>query len=578
MIPEVISNDIVSRMLPTIISSTLTLFYLISALVGLPKKHRMRKWWVALMIFLALQQINFIFCYYTDFGYKGDTFCCQSLGAKIYVTFVQTLCGRHSIYYLGYFFSRASVEHMQTKYKKKKDANLKANICTVSMLLFSLSYIAVKAYSDRMKKVESFIGRLMPSPESLLFYSDVGMLSIALILIIKHFRSLKKRGFAVSLNKKNFMSQQLVKEYYDNYYLPKKCVKFLITYLILDQLDSVLTFIVHFFLLEFEDYDNPNRYYIDTVRWLFLYVFLVYPSVFVSSVIFQKGKDEMELGKLRVMESSRKQSNLVPESLNGSDETNFMAKNENEPETRFTYTYEVARVSELPRKTLLMGLSQKKRVVNPEIASVIVSFLTLHSEMREAKLKKINFEDSYTLGNTFLALRQQNQAEFGKPITTRQIEHKRIYSTVTDWVYLLDIIEESWGKYQERTEELDLFSGKVISYFQGIVPKTIFSLVELEDLISHVYKYLYQDDASLLVIDMAAIRLGNIDVQILSKSTKVYLLKKVLQNYFAFTLEPNRHTHLLNIRQMCSLASENQFYCSFLVMESNIKEAPIFCY
>jgi hypothetical protein len=88
MIPEVISNDIVSKVLPTFISSMLTLFYLISAVMGLPKKHRMRKWWIILMIFLALQQINFIFCYYTDFGYKGDSTCCQSLEAKIYVTFI----------------------------------------------------------------------------------------------------------------------------------------------------------------------------------------------------------------------------------------------------------------------------------------------------------------------------------------------------------------------------------------------------------------------------------------------------------------------------------------------------------
>jgi hypothetical protein len=45
-----------------------------------------------------------------------------------------------------------------------------------------------------------------------------------------------------------------------------------------------------------------------------------------------------------------------------------------------------------------------------------------------------------------------------------------MFSTITDWVYLLDIIEESWGNYQERTEELELFSGNVIFYFQGIVP------------------------------------------------------------------------------------------------------------
>jgi hypothetical protein len=77
---------------------------------------------------------------------------------------------------------------------------------------------------------------------------------------------------------------------------------------------------------------------------------------------------------------------------------------------------------------------------------------------------------------------------------------------------------------------------------------------------------------------MANIRLGSTDIQIISKNTKIYLLKKVLQNYFSFTLDPNRHTHLINIRQMCTLASENQFYCSFLVMESNLKELPLFCY
>jgi hypothetical protein len=275
------------------------------------------------------------------------------------------------------------------------------NILTLSMLIFSVSYIAVRAYSDKMQKVESFIGRLMPSPESLLFYSDVGMLSISLILIIKQFIGLKKRGFAVSLNKKNFMSQQLVKEYYDNYYLPKKCVKFLITYLILDQLDSVLTFIVHFFLLEYEDYENSNRYYIDSVRWLFLYIFLIYPSIFVSKVIFQKGKDEMELGKMRVTQGIVKTPKNPTESLNGSDETNFLGKNDNEPETRFTYTYEVGRISELPRKTLLMGLSQKKRILNPEIASVIISLLTLHSEMKHSNKTSDNFRDDFASGNDY---------------------------------------------------------------------------------------------------------------------------------------------------------------------------------
>lgn len=186
-------------------------------------------------------------------------------------------------------------------------------------------------------------------------------------------------------------------------------------------------------------------------------------------------------------------------------------------------------------------------------------------------------EEEYVKKNRIDYSMKENLIETGNYIRQHQIEHKNIYQANTDHRHATTIIEKDWEQVDDLGD-LSLFEGIVISYFEGITPKSLISREELDELIPYLYSYLYQNEASLLFMDMSNIKIVNTEIQIIERTTKMYLTKKFLLSYWNHILEKSNKTHLQSIRSLFSFASETGFKCSFLILESNVQEIPLFRY
>jgi hypothetical protein len=127
-------------------------------------------------------------------------------------------------------------------------------------------------------------------------------------------------------------------------------------------------------------------------------------------------------------------------------------------------------------------------------------------------------------------------------------------------------------------EDLQLFKGIVISYFEGITTGSLLSKKELKDFIAYLYTFLYKKESSLMFMDTSNVRMIHNEIQIIEKTTKLYLLKKFLLKYWNHVYGKGNKTHLQNIRSLIGFTSESEFSCSFLLLNCNLHQTPIFRY
>lgn len=618
MIPPLFDSDVLTQIIPTIISSIVILFYIFAILFGLGKTHRLMIWWRFLLTFLIIQQINFIYSYYTNFGHYGDFRCCDTKYKKAYVTFVQTLFGRHSIYYFGYFFAKSSYDLITTKYKKKKKQSIVANVLSLVVLMVDLVYVAVRAYKNNMMIVESFAGRLLPSPTAFLFYLDFCVGLVPLAVIVNYFLKFDKRGFSAKINKKNFFSQRLMTEYSFNYYIPKVTIKFVIVYLMIDQIDSILTFVVHFAFLKEQVPKDGISYSITILRWIYLVIFVLYPSLFVFKYIMKRKIDQMEI---KSMKAKSEKMRVKKKRLNSGVSDNLLSSKSSVSQESIDFglktiqtvnptnralvsggskrafscrpdfllpLFETSILKESVQSPLLTHIrSTRKKPMNPEIAAVMVSLL----------MKK---EDIKRSGGTFLILNSEyhsktkkmkkslpskekkkiNKSNFGylHNVYQHQIEHKEVYKVDTRTSRMTNILEEDWENVNDLVE-LNYFDGIAVSYFEGITPQNLLKRSELRELISYLYSVLYISEPTIEFFDLSNIVIKHKEIQIIERTTKIYLIKRFLRDYYEYKFQKNGNTCLQNIRSLLSYTTNDCLYkCSFLVLDHEIDLQPVCCY
>lgn len=615
MIPPIIDADILTKIIPTIISSIVILFYIFSILFGLGKKHRLMLWWRFLLVFLIIQQVNFIYTYYETFGHSGDNMCCKDYFNKAYVTFIQTLFGRQSIYYFGFFFTKTSYDLISTKYKKKRTASFIPHFVTLLVLFIDFGYVAINAYSNKMKIVESFVGRLLPSPTSFLFYLDLMVGFVPLVIIIRYYIMFSKRGFSAWINKKNFMSQRLMKQYSFNYYIPKKTIKFIINYLIIDQMDSVLTFVVHYLFMDHQEPGDGDilAYVITVIRYLNLIVFVIYPSVFVYKYIMKRKIDTMEIASIKESfmrkKKTRKRNNgmvqpqiddnlLSSRSSTSEDTFSFDPKRVIEPIRTFQRAQSLRPDILLPlfdqnkiRKNSLKSpmiqqiefLTQKKPI-NTEIASVIISLL-----MKREDIKRVGGTFN-KLGNEYIIKKiakrkdssdsSQRDSDYNHlhNVFQHEIEHKEVYKVNMKKIRVSSLFEKDWENV-ESLAELNYFDGVAMSYFEGITPVNLLKREEIKQVISYLYSVLYINEPTLEFSDLSNIKIRNREIQIIEKTTKIYLIKRFLRDYYEYIFRNEGRTSLQNIRLLMSYTSSDCLYKnSFILLDHDIGMSPICSY
>ena len=562
------------------------------------------------MIFLAIQQINFIVTYYINFGHIGNQRCCTSIGMRVYVTFLQTLFGGQAILYFGYFFSRDSLQNLQSKFRKKKSHVIIANCFAVILILGDLTFVTLKAYRDKMETVESFMGRLSPSPSTVLFYFNFFMNCIPMVFIAYFYKKIRRRGYEMAISQdKFFLSQKLMTEYADNYYLPRKVVLFLMVYLVMDRMDAVLTWITHYYLNDILSKNTNEKYIIDGFRWLSLYIFNIYPGYFVYRYIYKRRSEALNK-RLMTKRSSvinPADANMAAASANLEDLENRTEGGTGLNGLDLSGRTDMKRLSSRIQKKKgsgflgIFGNSSAKDPSECNNSNIPLINSDVEEESVDPDLEEMTLlnDADQSLSCAILALASKYQycssqggclailkkdyfvkraidrmidfdplaenGEAGGGFLQHQFEYKILYDKPLNFKSLKAMLIGDWESVD--LEQLKTITGIGISYFEGLNSGNLLNEQEMGDLISQLYGAIDKSEPNFgnSQYSRRGVKAGALEIQVITKHTKLFLLKRFMRN-LSEHLRKNQLSLLKPIRTMFTYTPTGGQPSSFIVL------------